>query len=191
MVTFLAALVAGILSSVITLVFGQPLQHYFWTRQRQAERQFAVIDEVCTLVAELLFLVRLNPEEIDARQEQLYTRLGRTVTGVVSLFSDTAFENFRTILRPMETIIRMGAASPPEERGQLYDQLIDTVKGAMAALYREVGIPAPPPAQWMREHAWQPLRAQVWDRPQQYWCTTCWPTLKQWGAQARTRIHRS
>lgn len=190
MITFFAALFGGLLSAVITLTLGQPLQHYFWTRQRHAERQFAVIEEVCTLVAELLFLVRLNPAEIDARQEQLYTRLGRTIIGVASLFSATAVESFRTVLSPMETILRTGAASPPEERGQLYDQLMDAVRGAMATLYQEVGISAPPPARWMPEHAWQSLRAQVWDRSQQYWRMSWWLALQRWGAQVQTRRNR-
>jgi hypothetical protein len=53
MITFFAALCGGLVSAVITLVLGQPLQHYFWTRQRYAERPFAVIEKLNTLAAEV------------------------------------------------------------------------------------------------------------------------------------------
>jgi len=39
MITFLAAVCAGLISAVTTLFLGPLIQHYFWTRQRHAERQ--------------------------------------------------------------------------------------------------------------------------------------------------------
>jgi hypothetical protein len=190
MVTFLAALVAGILSSVITLVFGQPLQHYFWTRQRQAERQLAIINDVHTLAAELQFLLRYKPEDIIDRQERLYSAFHRVATSVETLFSEVAADRLHVVSEPMEYIMRLREPRQLAERPQLDDQLLSALLDALAALYQDVGIPTPPPAQWMRVHAWQPLQVRIWDHPRQYWRVSGWPTLQRWGAQARTRWHR-
>src|SRR5882724_11405793 len=50
----LAALMSGAVSALITLGCTQPIQHYCWKRQRQAEHQLAVIVEVNRRAAEFL-----------------------------------------------------------------------------------------------------------------------------------------
>jgi hypothetical protein len=46
-------------------------------------------------------------------------------------------------------------------------------EAALRALYRDMRMPPTPLAPWVWEHAWQPLRVKVWERPRQYWCTSC------------------
>jgi hypothetical protein len=51
--TLLIAPLIGIASALLTILLTPTLQHYFWRRQKCAERQLAIIDEVRTLTAEL------------------------------------------------------------------------------------------------------------------------------------------
>jgi hypothetical protein len=43
-IPFLVGVVVGITSALLTILLTPSLQHYFWTKQRQAERQFALLD---------------------------------------------------------------------------------------------------------------------------------------------------
>lgn len=38
---------------------------------------------------------------------------------------------------------------------------------------------------------WRHVRVRLWGPPWKYWSERGWPTLRRWGAQARTRIRRS
>jgi len=188
--TYVIQALVGIAAALLTMVITPSLQRYFWTRQRHAERQLTIIDELRSLAAELQFLVWWKPEDISARQERLYTALYRAGTSVDSLFSEAALDSFLAVSKHMEAIIRLTAPNSSQPRSQLHEQLMTALLDALIVLYRDVGIPPPPPRQWVREHAWQPIRTHVWDHPWQYWCESCWPTLQRWGTQARTRIRR-
>jgi hypothetical protein len=184
----------GVVSSLLPLLLGQPLQHYFWRRQRYAERQFPIIEELNTLVAEVHYLLiaqRFSPKA----QESLYKTLTLASGNVRSLFSLSSVQQCQALHEVMRSALNASLnatdTADPEPQHQVLQQLQEAHRSALIALYRDMGIPPSPPAQWIREHAWHPLRVQVWDRPQQYWCTRGWPTLQRWGAQARTKIRRS
>jgi hypothetical protein len=97
--------------------------------------------------------------------------------------------------RALQEVIRAGLGNIDftnrEQIEQIRWQLDDAHRDALQALYRDMGIPPTPIGLWVREHAWQPLRARVWDRPQQYWRESCWPPLQRWRSRAQTRIGRS
>jgi hypothetical protein len=191
MIAFFAALCGGVISAVITLTLGQPLQHYFWTRQRQAERQLAVIDEANSLAAEVHFLL-LSGEDITPRAEKLFVLLGRTAANVHTLFSKEGYEAFEVLNKTIGVAtLQVSPERTPEQRNELSGLLIRAQNHALEILYREMGIPAPSFGQWMREYAWQPLRGQVWDHPRRYWRDSGWPALQRWGAQIRERNRRS
>jgi hypothetical protein len=192
MITFLAALCGGLVSAAITLFLGQPLQHYFWTRQRHAERQLVLIDEVRQLGAELQFLVWHNPEEIGARHERLKTAFLKAATNVESLFSRAASDTFLDMSGAMEAVMDLRKkAISPQQRSELNRQLMGAFVDTVAALYRDIGIPAPTLDQWFHAQVWQPLRTRVWDHPRRYWYERGRPGLQQWAAQVRTRSRRS
>jgi hypothetical protein len=141
-VTLLIAPLIGIASALLTILLTPSLQHYFWRRQRYAERQFAVIEEVRTLAAELQFLVLHQPEEISTRREQLYTMYYKVTTSVNNLFSDAAWDQFHPASSTMEDILR--GAPLPEQNTQLSNRLITTMLDALDALYQDMGIPPTP-----------------------------------------------
>jgi hypothetical protein len=188
--TLLIAPLIGIASALLTILVTPTLQHYFWRRQRSAELQLAVIDEMRTLAAELAFLVSHQPEEISIRRERLFGTLFRVATSTSNLFSEAAYNHFRAALQPMENILSMEELSLREQRTKLYNQIVQGSIGALKALYEDMGIPPTSPRQWMREHAWQPLRGLVWACRQRAWHERGWLILQRWGAQVRTRIHR-
>jgi hypothetical protein len=143
--TFMTMLIpvflGGVVSALVTLVLGQPLQHYFWRRQRLAEWQLAVIDQLTILAAELQFLLLYQPEEIDSRREQLATALYRVATRAVDLFSPPAYERFRVVLRTIENILRMSTPIPPEQGVKLHKQLLIESVDALAAFSNDMHIP--------------------------------------------------
>jgi hypothetical protein len=189
--TILVPAVVGIASALLTIIFTPTLQHYFWRRQRHAEQQFAVIEELNTLAAEMHTFL-LTSEDLDGdRQEQLYLTLVRARHNATALFSYHARQQYLGLDNAILEALFLPEPSASEQRKQVNKQLFHAHQAALTALYRDMGIPPPPPRQWMREHAWQPLQTQVWDRPQQYWCATCWPTFRRWGGQAWTRMRRS
>jgi hypothetical protein len=190
MITFLAALCGGIISAVITLTLGQPLQHYFWTRQRQAERQLVAIDEANRLAAEVGSLL-ITGEDIVPRTENLYIGLGTTTANVATLFPEAGHNAMTMLNESIAAAIRLSPGMTREQRDELAVHLADVQNNAIKALYHEMGIPAPPPGQWIREYAWQPLRAQLWNRPQRLWHENGRPMLQRWRAQIRTKARRS
>jgi hypothetical protein len=206
--TLVIAPLIGIVSALLTMLLTPTLQHYFWRRQRYVERQFAMIEELNTLIAALEpRLAGLVSGVMGREERQTYQEMVGLLANIRALFSPLAFERCQVL----HQAIRAGwNATDPELRGQMRQHIQEIHQDALRAMYQDMGIPPTPPGQWIREHAWQPLtrwggqewrwmqehawqplRMQVWERPQQYWCTTCWPTLQRWGAQARTRIRRS
>jgi hypothetical protein len=141
MTTFITVFFGGGVSALVTLVLGQPLQHYFWQRQRHAERQIAAIEEMSALTAELQFLVMHQPEEINTRREQLFTTLLKVTTSVDNRFSRAAWDQFSPALQSMEEILQEPPLSA-EQRTQRYTQLLRMILEAHYALYRDMGIPS-------------------------------------------------
>ena len=68
----LIAPLIGIGSALLTMVLTPTLQHYFWTRQRYAERQFAAIETLNTLTAEVCAALEAL-EEIDGDQRKSFS----------------------------------------------------------------------------------------------------------------------
>jgi hypothetical protein len=207
MLTFLAALCGGIVSVAIALFLGQPLQHYFWTRQRHAERQLAVIEEVNKPTAEVQFLL-LSGEDVQPRNERLSLALAIAIANVRALFSPAAAASFQSLHPLIAEALRLPPESPREQRLNLGTRLMASHHVTMILLYRGLGIPAPPPGKWMQEYvwrpiririwnqqqrywrarrwiwkyAWRPIRVQIWRRPRRYWRNHSWPMLQRWGA---------
>jgi hypothetical protein len=186
MVTFITVFFGGVISAVVTLVLGQPLQHYFWRRQRYVERQFAMIEELNAIVAAVDTQLVTEPLSREV-QQSLYQRMVTLTANIRPLFSPPAVEPCQALRRA----IRGLRAVDPNIRAEIRLHIQEVHQDAIRALYQDMGIPPTPPGQWIREHAWQPLRTQVWERPQQYWDTTCWPTLQRWGATSTTRLRQS
>jgi hypothetical protein len=187
MITFIAASCAGIVSSVMTLVIGQPPQHYFWRRQGHAERQLAIIDQLNTLAAELRFLLLRKPEDIDGRRERLFMTLTTAMASVRGLFSSRANQGFMALEGAMLSVLLQ--ANRGDARG--CDHIDSNLHAAhhKALRVQEAGFPALSQRQWLRGHARHPLRAQVWDRPQQYWRERVRPKLqKRWVALSVTHV---
>ena len=95
MITFLTALFGGVISAVITLVLGQPLQHYFWRRQRQAERQLVIIDEVNRLASEFMTNFLAHPK--GCLTPDFFRQLRAAGANVNVLFSERTVQVFHRL----------------------------------------------------------------------------------------------
>jgi hypothetical protein len=184
-ITLISVFFGGVISAIVTLCLGQPLQYYFWTKQRQAERQLAAIDEANRLASEVGSLL-ITGEDIVPRLEKLYIGLGTTTANLATLFPK-ASDTITTLNEKIAAAIQSSPGMTREQRNERAGHLAAVQQSALKALYQEMEIPAPPFGQWMRAHVWQPLRGQVWDRPRGYWLESGWPALQRWSAQARTR----
>jgi hypothetical protein len=140
MITFLAALSAGLLSAVIALIFGQPVQHHFWTQQREAERRLRVIDELNKLTAEFLIRFRMHaratppaPFRID---NDFHVALTMAAHDAEMLFPAAAFQAYKRLEE-------MLGASTDRRIDDFTFAFVEARKAAFQALYKEVGIPSP------------------------------------------------
>ena len=208
MTTFIPVFLGGVVSALVTLLLGQPLQYYFWRRQRHAERQLAIIEGVNKLTAEVQFLL-MSGEDISSHNESLSKVMSATIANVTALFSPQRAAAFDYLHPVIAKALRLPTESPREQRLILATELMYAHHMALIYLYKDMGIPPRRPALWMWEHAWLPITrrgtqawkwmrggawpllwGRVWDHPQQYWRMSCWPTLCRWGAQVRTRWWR-
>jgi hypothetical protein len=187
-IPFLVGAVVGITSALLTILITPSLQHYFWTRQRHAERQLAVIDEVNTLSAEARGFL-LHPEllhhaeRIADRQLQLYNMLLKAHVNVKGLFSESVFNEFVSLDHVIRGAISQAETADFETRHRIDKQLLFTHYLGHIAMYRDMGIPAPPFGQWLRVQWWDPLLRG--------WRERWWPTLQQWMVTGTTRLSQS
>lgn len=168
MATFITVFFGGVISALVTLVLGQPLQHYFWRWQRHAERQLAVIEEVTRITAEVNFLLQAprelmsDREDLRCRYERLYLALEATAAQVKVLFSGAGIETFQALEEALRAgLYQLGEEWPLEQRRPVVGQLLAYRLATLTFLYREMGIPPRPPWLWFREHVWLPLRARM------------------------------
>jgi hypothetical protein len=170
MITFLVVVCGGLVSAVITLPLGQPLQHYFWTRQQHGERQMAIIEEMNTLAADARGLL-MHPEKTADRQLQLYSMLLKASVNVQGLFSEPLFQCFMSLDHAVRAAIRQAETTYHDARFLIDKHLLFSHSTSLIAMYHDMGIPAPPFGQW--------LQAQWWDPLLRGWCERWWPTLQQ------------
>jgi hypothetical protein len=159
-VTAIISAFVGIASALLTIFLTPNLQHYFWKRQRQAERQFAVIDEVSKLGSEYRFLLwraKDGPLDISDREEHLLITLHATAVTIQALFSAAGAEEFRRFLRTFEVV----RASPERQDPQQVALIVQAHSNLLITLYKEVGIPAPSLPHYWHENFVPPLQ-RVW-----------------------------
>jgi hypothetical protein len=98
MMTLIPIFLGGVVSSLLTLLLGQPLQHYYWRRQRYVERQFAMIQELNTLIAAIEpRLAGLVSGIISQEERQTYQEMIGLLANIRALFSPPAFERCQAL----------------------------------------------------------------------------------------------
>jgi hypothetical protein len=135
---------------VLTLLLGQPLQHYFWRRQRYAERQFAVIDGVNRWAAEVEYYLvtqRFSPESA----QELYKTITMLGGNVRTLFSLQAVQQCQALHAVMTEGLD---ETDTEHRNQIRAQFQERHRDALKVLYKDMGIPPRSLWRWLREHRW-------------------------------------
>jgi hypothetical protein len=164
-VTAIIAAFVGIVSALLTNFLAPSLQYYFWARQRQAERQFAVIDEVSKFGAELLFLLQRAKDgqlDISDREERLYITLHTTAVVTQVLFSTAGAEEFQRFLRTFDGM----RVSPEHQDPQQVARILQAHSNLLITLYKEVGIPAPSLPNYVHEN-FLPLLQRGWTSTQE------------------------
>jgi len=160
--TAIIAAFVGIASALLTIFLAPNLQHYFWTRQRQAERQLAIIDEMNKLIAEYLWECCRGYDDASSRNEpidldeQFLERFMPALLAAeaqgIALFSSST----RQVVNEISSLMHQGPTGKP-----WHDFLAAFYKARMSAfhaLYQEVGIPAPPLAAYIQETFAPPLQ---------------------------------
>jgi hypothetical protein len=145
--TILISAFVGIASALLTIFFTPNLQHYFWTRQRQAERQLAVIDEANKLLGEYLYQCQedytkaLEGQRVvgvdDPFAVRFFSALMAIDGQIRALFSAETVQVYQKIRR----LIPIGR--PKTTWLEFYVEFTKGRTTALQALYKEVGIPAP------------------------------------------------
>lgn len=166
MITLISVFFGGVVSALVTLWVGQPLQHYFWRRQRHAERQFAIIDEVNKMAAEFRYRSNRDPHGYKPTEE-FNLALQEVTAKVKVLFSESAFNSFTNL----DKAIQQAELRPTERPLDMTTRLQQAHDTALKALYKEVGIPAPSLGEWFQVKVCLPLT--------KYGRETLWPKLTQ------------
>ena len=157
MTTFITVFFGGVISALVMLFVGQPLQHHFWRRQQQAERQLAIIDEVKPLAAEFLYHY-MEDYDKDPRlnlSPTFFQAFDAAGSQVQVLSSASAFQAFKQ----MAGLI--GAWRIGEQQQQRIEEFIQAREVAFRALYHDMDLPTPP--------LWHRIRTGVRDILQQPW----------------------
>jgi hypothetical protein len=144
----LMASLIGIGSALLTMVLTPILQHYFWIRQRYTERQFAAIEALNTLAAEVC--AALNAvEEMDGDQRKGFaTRIVRTQMDVQGLFSPRASHRCAPFMNRLFEVCHLSELGDRATRIQLSQWVFDAHHHALRVLYGDMGIP--PRSPWKR-----------------------------------------
>jgi len=140
-IMMLIASVIGIGSALLTMVLTPTLQHYFWTRQRYTERQFAAIEALNTIAAEVCVALDAG-EKIDGdRRQGFSTRIVRTHMDIQGLFSPRAFERCRPFIDALWEMFNLSELGDRTTRTQLSQRVFDAHHNALRVLYSDMGIP--------------------------------------------------
>jgi hypothetical protein len=159
--TAIIAAFVGIASALLTIFLVPNLQHYFWTRQRQADQQFAVIDKVNKLGAEFLFVLqraRGSQVDISDREEHLRIALGTAFVATKALFSIAVVEEFRLFLLNVSDVRASTERQDPQQFALMEQHLVQLHSNLLITLYKEVGIPAPSLMNYLHEDFVPPLQ---------------------------------
>jgi hypothetical protein len=151
-VTAIIAAFVGIASALLTNLLVPNLQHYFWMRQRQADRQLAVIDEVTKLGSEFVFLFHKAQGagvDIGDREEHLHTALSIAFASTDALFSSVGVTEFRQFLSTIAAVHISLERQDPTQFTQIQRFIMDAHANLLKALYKEVGIPASSPMDYL------------------------------------------
>jgi hypothetical protein len=154
----MSAMTSALGASVGALIgsFASPwVQHRFWRRQREEERQWATIDEVHRLAAEFqdYYIKAYYSQDVRVTPRQEFLQaLSATETHVRTLFSQETFQAYKR----MEQLI--GRPHPGQQLQPLLDAFIQARDAALDALRQEVGRHGPSWEDTLRQHVWQPLQ---------------------------------
>jgi hypothetical protein len=164
--TVLIAAFVGITSALLTIFVTPNLQHYFWMRQRQTERQLSLIDELNKVVARLVDLCSMDYDTAAAEHrpplfdpdEPALLELSVLRAQVITLFSGPAIEAVEELVR---RVVALGKSVPDTPLQQVAKSIAQARVKALRALYQEIGIPTPPLGNFLRGHLTPPLQ-RLW-----------------------------
>jgi hypothetical protein len=164
--TILIAAFVGITSALLTIFLTPNLQHYFWMRQRQTERQLSLIDELNKVVARLVDLCSTDYDTAAAERrpplfdpdEPALLELSVLRVQVVVLFSGPAIEAVEELVR---RLVALGNSVPDTPLQQVANSIAQARVKALRALYQEIGIPTPSLGNFLRGHLTPPLQ-RLW-----------------------------
>jgi hypothetical protein len=149
MTTFITVFFGGVISAVVTLLLGQPLQHYFWRRQRLAERQLATLDEFNKVTAQLLHHCWKDYETAAAEQraprlldqgEPVLLALSVLQAQVRVLFSTSPVEAAEDLVH---RLVALGDSVPDKPWQEAVAPVTQARERALRVLYKDMGIPLP------------------------------------------------
>jgi hypothetical protein len=135
------AFFSGVAAALLTIFLNPRFQHYFWKRQKREELRLAVVKEVNRLSAE--FRVHyLYKDQIEYTPEQsvTFSQAWVAVDGQVEdLFSESTYESFKRMQEYVGLVHVYRNQELMDRLPRLRD--FDRIrKGALQALYREIGI---------------------------------------------------
>jgi hypothetical protein len=132
-IAFVAGLVGGLGSSLLTIFLTPRLQHHFWKLQRREELRLVVINEFNGLRAEFLtgYIAAPTTYAPSADWHKAFTALS---SNIKTLFSDGAFVAFKAA----EVMIGPGKPGLGALGQQTANDFVEARDAALRALYREV-----------------------------------------------------
>jgi hypothetical protein len=134
-IPFLVGAVVGITSALLTILLTPILQHYFWTRQRYTERQFAAIDALNTLAAEVCVALEAL-EETDGDQRKSFSiRAFRIHMDILGLFSWRARSRCAPFMNKLFELSSLSELGDRATRTQLAQQVFDAHMNVARVLY--------------------------------------------------------
>lgn len=154
--TILVGLGSGLIGTLLTILLSPRLQHHFWTRQRRFELCMATIREIHALTGRMLFDLFGQTVKYQAKDPELTKAWFAVAFEAKNLFSYEAMRRFAFLDDLMvdlcDTIEKPTMSE--DHYSELLDSFWDACKGALEALYADIGI-RPKGFSWRQRLSWR------------------------------------
>jgi hypothetical protein len=136
-VNTLISAVIGFGSALLAILITPPLQHHFWKRQRYAEVQLKVADEVNDIAANFYMVHTSSGIATYKLTEPFLTQILIVRGKVKPLFSGEAFERFKAMETRIATTGSPSRGLGPEGKIGAHE-ILERADQAVQTLYHEV-----------------------------------------------------
>jgi hypothetical protein len=128
--------------SLMTIFLSQPVQHWFWKRQRRADLRFAVVNKINELASEFAVSYVLGKDIVEESPEGLVTfyRSWHIVAAQARVLFSKSTYNAVEHMEVMMVAVPLHSRQEVMDRVPRHTEFVKRRDTALRAMYKEIGI---------------------------------------------------